>query len=226
MNWTPTWILQSRYENVEDIEGEIWKHFTMWRNKELKPYYWISNYGRLRSEYRGIKRILPGTSDPSTGGYIHTFVRTRDNSQVHLDYHQAVARYFLGDPPTDLVSPCVDHIDSNILDNRVSNLQWLSASENSKKGYKDGRYSIFAVNGGWNKQKCHFEQYPEIIFNSLKEAAQFIHRNPDYVAECLRLGRRIIDKRNGTYVDIIIEEESLDVRLKYRTACGCEQHIQ
>lgn len=193
MNWIPKWIDQATYLDLDDLVGEQWKHFTFWKGKELKDYYYISNMGRLKSCYCHHKRpkILPGTLDYTTGGYVNTMVRTADDSQVSMSFHQVVAVYFIGQCPSDIVNPVVDHIDSDKLDNRVTNLQWLSVGENTRKAISEGRCKEFENNGGWNRQACCIQEYPGKSFSSLKEASEFIHRSCDYISECIRFSRPI-----------------------------------
>ena len=194
MNWIVPWSSTERYLDVTDFEGEIWKPFTELKGKGkiLQPWYYLSNLGRLKSVYTSDRpKILPGTFDATTGGYVGTMVRTVDKKQYGMSYHIQVGYYFLGDPPKNILDPTIDHINCNKLDNRASNLQWLSRSDNSKKAIKDGLCEAFMTNGGWNRRGCYIVEYPNIHFNSLSEAAHFMGRNDDYIAECIRSNRTI-----------------------------------
>ena len=210
MNWEPIWTTKERYLSIESYPEEKWIHFTQWREKLLKDYYWISNLGRLKSychQHARYKcKILPGTLDLTTGGYVNTQVRTDDSSQVSMAYHQAEAYYFIGQPPLDMINPVVDHINSDKLDNRCTNLQWLSSSDNTRKAIREGKCSVFCNNGGWNKMRCYFQEYPDILFDSLLEASIYIGRNTDYVGECLRYKRPVKDAIRNNIVHVVIVE--------------------
>jgi hypothetical protein len=55
--------------------------------------------------------------------------------------HRLVAKKYVYNPdPENKVY--VDHINSNKLDNRAENLQWLTPKENAQKAVKDGLYNI------------------------------------------------------------------------------------
>lgn len=192
MNWKPDWVDVGKYLSLEDLEGEEWKHLTMWKGRTLKDYYFISNLGRLKSLcLLHQPRILPGTNDVTTGGYIHTFVRTEDNHQISFSYHQAVCCYFVGPPPSSILHPVVDHKDSNKHNNRASNLQWLSRTQNTVKSLEEGKCEIFLNNGGWNRQRCLIAEFPDQLFNSITEASRFIGRGDWYINECIKQNRPI-----------------------------------
>ena len=209
MNWRPSWTTIDRYVDLTDFENEIWLPFLTLRGKDklLQPYYYISNLGRLKSfSIHNRPRILPGTYDKTTGGYVATMVRTVDGKQFGMSYHLQVAYYFLGDTPSSMIDPTVDHINCDRCDNRWFNLQWLERPDNSKKAIQDGLCSAFMSNGGWNRQHCYFKEYPDVKFQSYAQAATFIGRNTDYVAECVRLNRKILHSQ-GYELHVILGED-------------------
>lgn len=208
MNWTPTWIDQQSYLSLADLDGEEWKQVTHWKGRKTAGYYMISNLGRLKScRIPDQPRLLPGTLDMTTGGYVSTLIYDENKKQMSFPYHQAVAYYFIGPPPADLDVPVVDHIDSDKLNNRVSNLQWLSMSDNTKKALREGRCEIFSTNGGWNRESCYFEEYPEHVFDCIGHASEFIGHKDWYVKECIKCRRPIRDRIHNQIVHVVFLQE-------------------
>lgn len=211
MNWEPNWTTTERYVDINDFEDERWAHIETWKNKDVKPYYFISNYGRLKSfgMYK-IGRILPGTIDYTTGGYIETQLITIDNQLASFLYHQGVAEYFCR-KPSSIHDLCVDHINCDKTDNRATNLQWITVADNSRKAiYVDHLNDKFIeYQGGRNRVRCKFVEYPDLVFNSLSEAGIFTGHNTDYVAECLRLQRNIKHKDTNQILHIeLLDKEN------------------
>jgi len=74
--------------------------------------------------------------------------------------------------------PIVDHINGNKNDNSISNLQWLSYSENSKKAYlQNPSMSNFKNKNVTNKKIVSIKN--DVITNhkSLRDCAKFVQRD-------------------------------------------------
>jgi hypothetical protein len=105
---------------------EIWKDI-----KGYEGIYQISNLGRIKSLSRKLKnrysfyfskeKIL--NSNIGYGGY-----RFQKLGDKMFSVHRLVAEYFIEKPKDKNI---VNHKDFNILNNNVSNLEWVSQRENS-----------------------------------------------------------------------------------------------
>jgi len=105
---------------------EIWKEIYI--NDELSSYD-VSNYGRIRVHKTLQLRSLSIHTGYKTCSLIHK--DKKYNKQVH----RLVAEAFISkDDPN---KKYVNHIDYNKLNNRVDNLEWITASENNKHAHQN-----------------------------------------------------------------------------------------
>lgn len=97
----------------------------------VKTNYTISTNGTVTSPSgRILKHSLCGN---------YYKVSICHDKQTHSLYvHRLLALHFLEVPEGNNI--VVDHINDNKLDNSISNLQWVSQSENLKKATKSGTY--------------------------------------------------------------------------------------
>lgn len=128
-----------------------------WRKIKGKERYSISENGDVRSDKTG--RILK--PHKGTAGY-YQIMLGRKTAPLYV--HRLVAIAFILNPNN---LPQVDHINGNKLDNSVSNLRWVSASENCrsfgcKERIENRKKKVKAENGT-----------QAIIFNSRNDAASY-----------------------------------------------------
>lgn len=92
----------------------------------------------------------------------------------------------------------VNHIDGNPQNNNCSNLEWITLSENIKKGYKDG---LFA-NCQHSIQLVCDEGI--LIFESMAAASRFLGRSHGYVSNSMKVNRPITatDGKQYTIKDV------------------------
>jgi len=111
------------------LEGEIWKDIEGCSNHQ------VSNMGRLY--VKSINRIICGYL---AHGYRHVSIQDDAGNKHKYAVHRLVAQAFVPNPEN---KPEVDHINSEPLDNKATNLQWVTqaeqlANEESKKKKKRG----------------------------------------------------------------------------------------
>ena len=149
------------YNNENNIENEIWKSVII--NGRKNQNYFISNYGRLKNR----NRILKQSCDNS--GYFNV-----SNNLIHI----LVANTFIDNQYKKNI---VNHKDGNKKNNNITNLEWVTESENV----------IHAINNGLMKsikKICHIDNNNNIIniYNSCKEASRKLNINASSVNKCCK----------------------------------------
>lgn len=95
-------------------------------------YYEISNYGRLKNKHG---RILKPRLQNSGYYFYSLYNGMGRNHQKQITTHKLVATHFL-----DVINGYdINHIDGNKHNNHVSNLEYISHSENAKHAYRIGK---------------------------------------------------------------------------------------
>lgn len=103
--------------------------------KDIKGYeglYQVSNLGRVKRVKTD--RILKGGKN-NTGGYLRVDL-SKNNTVSPQRVHRLVAEAFILNPEN---KPQVNHIDEDKTNNKVSNLEWMTAKENSNHGTRTDR---------------------------------------------------------------------------------------
>lgn len=95
--------------------------------KNIKPgYYEVSDKGEIRSART--KKLMK--KSVATGGYLQVNLRTTDGKSKSCQFHRVVLSSFTGGNQPDME---VDHVNCNKLDNRLSNLEWVTPEENKRR---------------------------------------------------------------------------------------------
>lgn len=117
----------------------------VWKPTKVNPYYYVSNYGRIKSIERPIwcvannsysirkERILK-PNNCNSKGYYRVPIPTNGKSKLY-SVHRLVAVAFIPNPKN---LPQINHIDGNKSNNRVSNLEWCTNNENMQHAIKTG----------------------------------------------------------------------------------------
>lgn len=110
---------------------EIWKDV-----EGYEGHYEISSLGKFKSSKYGRKTIL--TQQIGTTGYFHVFLSVKSKVKI-IKTHRLVAKAFIPNPQN---KPQVNHKDGNKLNNRLSNLEWVTHKENAEHAYKSGLTTV------------------------------------------------------------------------------------
>ena len=145
---------------------EVWKDV-----KGFEGLYQVSDQGNVRSIFTEIKdkngvakkhkpQILKQSM--TTTGYKKVEIRNLESKRKSMKVHRLVATAFIPNPEN---KPFINHIDSNPINNKLSNLEWCTGSENlyhayktrSKKSYTHDTEKIKKLYADYLKSKSIFE---------------------------------------------------------------------
>ena len=162
--------------------NEIWKDIVGYEGQ-----YQVSNLGNVRS----LDRIVPTRCDLTRIQYGRIMNKTKtrfgyervvfcDGNRNHKEkaflVHRLVAEAFIPNPHN---KPQVNHIDSNRQNNCVTNLEWVTAKENSEHCIRVGRFKTrkgkkLSEEQRWKKQEGCRDKAKRVIQMS---------KDGDYIAE-------------------------------------------
>ncbi len=141
--------------------------------KPIKGYeglYEISNLGRVKSLSKPIgKRMKPENflKISIVNGY--AMVCLCKNSKIfNASVHRLIAEAFIPNPSQ---KKTVNHIDGNRLNNDISNLEWLTQSENNRHAYRTGLKDPKSC-GRHGKRRPLTTEEKSLISEKTKEAMQ------------------------------------------------------
>lgn len=157
----PTFVFNknNRDYSIANYENEEWR---LLNNISTNNKYYISNYGRVKSDTNKGIRIM---KVHKANGYYRVQI-------LHKMYfiHRLVATYFIDNPNN---YEQVNHKDFNKLNNKIENLEWVSAKENSQYNY--------------NSKVLQYDlNTKEIIaeYNSTTDAAKAVNGDRARIAAC------------------------------------------
>lgn len=167
---------------------EIWKPISGYEDR-----YEVSNFGKIKS--LRTQQILQGES--TKNGYIR--VRLWDGERYKSRMvHCLVAEAFLPLPDSESKYE-VDHIDNNITNNVVTNLQWLTHKENLDKSFSlnhqaKPKQTVYQ----FDLRGCLIQQYESV--NEAFRQTQIRH-----ISECATGKRKTAGGYKWSYCPIIKE---------------------
>lgn len=184
---------------------EIWKDV-----EGYEGLYQVSNLGNVRSldrytyrAYRGGKcgyHFYPGKTLKLTtekDGYKTTTLYINGKGKIHK-VHRLVASVFIDNPES---KEFVNHKDGNKANNRVDNLEWVTAKENCVHAIENGLY-IHPEGVNWYSSKFDADTIREIRHEYVRGSHD---KNIYRLAEKYRVAPQTIHKivTNGRYKDVV-----------------------
>lgn len=131
----------NNYSKILNLEGEAWKDIV-----NFEGFYQISNLGRVKrlaqqqvKPRRKTELILKANND--TAGYPQIILGYNKKRVARV--HRLVAEHFLQPPSEELILAClagsckyvlVNHIDGDVANPHILNLEWCSPSHNNYHG--------------------------------------------------------------------------------------------
>lgn len=144
-----------------------------WKILKENENYSINEKGEIKNNIT--KKILSPSINKDSGYY--QIDLWKDNKSRKYTLHRLVANNFI---PNLENKPTVDHIDGNRLNNDISNLRWATYSEQNSRfntfGVRSEKIKVINVNG------------EELIFNRIKDVAEYFNCNISNISQMLKKG--------------------------------------
>ena len=134
-----------------------------WEKTRINPDYSVSNMGLVRND-KTMQVLKPYPTGVKNNQYLAVDIYPRKSVRVH----RLVAEAFLPNPEN---KPVVNHIDGNKFNNKVTNLEWVTQSENCYHAYRVlGREKFFSGDNRNARKIVRLED--GTVFNSLADAVR------------------------------------------------------
>ena len=177
-------------EDNKILKGGYGVKMEQWRPvKGYENLYEVSNMGNIRSlNYRRTRKtkILKPIIDRY--GYL-SVVLCKNSNQQHKSIHRLVADAFIHNPEGKLE---VNHIDGDKTNNKASNLEWSTRSENVQHSYDTNLHELLRGENNPMYGKKHPRAKKVIcittgeIFNCIAEAGRKYNVAPETISKCCK----------------------------------------
>lgn len=159
--------------------------------------YQVSNKGNIKSFHssKQVKNLATGI----TGAGYKTVTLCKDKKRYSVLVHRIVAITFL-----ENTGKCVNHKDSNKLNNNLENLEWVSYKENIEHATKNGRMRYNTKKIAEEKRKVVLQIDPitgSVIarYNSAHEASKLTGFNRGNICSACRGSGKLVNKFDWKY---------------------------
>ena len=166
----------------------------IWKDIEGFPGYQVSNQGRVKNKKTG--HVLKPQINNRSGYYQVSLSVGGKSHTVYI--HHLVASGFLGKRPNGYD---IDHNDTNKLNNKASNLEYCTRSENISRTYKTG-------SNPYTTQVEIIETGE--VFSSISECAKAINGDPELIRQCLN-PKYSRYRHNGYHFKVVNDVEKVRV---------------
>jgi hypothetical protein len=189
---------------------EIWKDINGYEG-----LYQVSNIGRIKSFHPRYKEPRILKTHKRTNGYIFICLH-KDKKLFTVDVHRLVAEAFVPNPNADEYK-YVLHLDDNQENNVYTNLKWGTQKENCNTKHHHEALSRSMRNRVGEKNSFYGKKHTEetkkkiseshgikvecdgMIFNSIKECAEYANINPSSLRRYLRGLQKTLKGTNKSF---------------------------
>lgn len=201
--------------NLNNNQEEYWVQITDAVVPYIKPYYYISNWGRIGSMADGTFRILSLAKD--SDGYLivclHLYLNIIDveghvRRQINKRINRLVIMSFYS-IPENFQELEVNHINSIRDDNHLWNLEWVTPKENTLHALKYGFKEIQDIRGSKNPMAKLSEQdiykIAELVNTgnySCKDLCEMFNVSSSVI-------NNIINRNSWKYLDLNIDRNNV-----------------
>lgn len=160
------------------MQNEIWRDINGYIG-----FYQVSSFGNVRSldryitktnvhgcEYSILIKSKILKQKKAKNGYLSVMLYDKNHNRKTILVHRLVASAFISN---DMDCPQINHIDGDKTNNNVENLEWCTASYNSKHAFQNGLASSnsYVLNKKVFQIDKHTNQIIN-IFDSISDAAR------------------------------------------------------
>lgn len=141
-----------------DLNSNSYGVAVSWKKiKGYESFYEVSDGGEIRSSYR-TKKVLK--NNPNGTGYLYVVLCLNGVKKLHY-VHRLVLSAFVGSPKKGFQAA---HLDGNRSNNKLSNLRWLTPSENNLQKKLHGTWQ-----GGENHGNTYFKNKDVLRIRRLRK---------------------------------------------------------
>lgn len=202
--------------NIQNTEQEYWVQITDKVVPYIRPYYYISTYGRIGSMANGSFNLLSLVKDRN--GYLmvclHLYNNITDEGIFRRQINKRVNRLVIMsfyDLPENYEELEVNHKNSIRDDNRLSNLEWVTSKENTFHALKYGNKKIFDIKGDKNPCSKLSKNDVYTIVN-LAKSGDYTYND---LANMYNIGKDAIEnifkRKAWTHLELDISEEEINM---------------
>jgi hypothetical protein len=200
-------VLDKGVDDIPDLEGEIWKDVNGFEGR-----YKISNLGRLKSFVCRNYPYKPTLLNKlNSGNGYHNFTLTKDGKAFPKSVHRIIAEAFIPNPNEH---PFINHIDADKKNNDISNLEWVTPSENIRHAYRMGLLKNLKGELCAN-HKLTDKEFNEIFYSNMEPKALAVaYAITEKYVKAIKSGRYFRGHPKKEYVPII--RNSFPLEIKYQ----------
>lgn len=203
-------LIYDQFE-IDSIDNEKWLPIPQTLYPNINPYYYISTNGRIWSSI--IRNVM--STSLTRNGYVSVSLSTI-NRNIHKSFpilvHRTEMLLFNWIPGCEYLD--VNHKDGIKTNNNISNLEWVTKSENIKHAYDHG----LKLKGEYHPMSTHTEEQVRKICEGLENRLTLL--------ECAKLAGLEQNHTNKAFVSRIKHGNIwTNISSQYNIHKGCNSQL-